>query len=132
MKFPAKRPICGKGAPHAGKLPLKNQLKNCGWLSSIAALNIIFYVFWKITVVKCLFCLHLIPVKTCLPLSRTASCFNGPGDPAALPYIVNAARAVIDQIPVFGICLGHQIIGQAIGGKRLANLNSVITALINR
>jgi carbamoyl-phosphate synthase small subunit len=41
---------------------------------------------------------------------------NGPGDPAALPYIVNAARAVIDQIPVFGICLGHQIIGQAIGG----------------
>ena len=41
---------------------------------------------------------------------------NGPGDPAALPYIVNAARAVIGQIPVFGICLGHQIIGQAIGG----------------
>ena len=41
---------------------------------------------------------------------------NGPGDPAALPYIVDAARRVIGQIPVFGICLGHQIIGQAIGG----------------
>jgi len=41
---------------------------------------------------------------------------NGPGDPAALPYIVNAARIVLDQTPVFGICLGHQIIGQAIGG----------------
>ncbi len=41
---------------------------------------------------------------------------NGPGDPAALPYIVNAARAVIGKTPVFGICLGHQIIGQAIGG----------------
>jgi len=41
---------------------------------------------------------------------------NGPGDPAALPYIVDAARAVIGKIPVFGICLGHQIIGQAIGG----------------
>lgn len=41
---------------------------------------------------------------------------NGPGDPAALPYIVNAARAVIGKVPVFGICLGHQIIGQAIGG----------------
>ena len=41
---------------------------------------------------------------------------NGPGDPAALPYIVDAARTVIGQIPVFGICLGHQIIGQAIGG----------------
>ncbi|MCX5848341.1 MAG: glutamine-hydrolyzing carbamoyl-phosphate synthase small subunit [Deltaproteobacteria bacterium] len=41
---------------------------------------------------------------------------NGPGDPAALPYIVDAARAVIGRIPVFGICLGHQIIGQAMGG----------------
>jgi carbamoyl-phosphate synthase small subunit len=41
---------------------------------------------------------------------------NGPGDPAALPYIVDAARTVIGQVPVFGICLGHQIIGQAIGG----------------
>jgi len=41
---------------------------------------------------------------------------NGPGDPAALPYIVDTARAVIGKIPVFGICLGHQIIGQAIGG----------------
>ena len=42
---------------------------------------------------------------------------NGPGDPAALPYIVDAAREVIGKRPVFGICLGHQIIGQAIGGK---------------
>ena len=41
---------------------------------------------------------------------------NGPGDPAALPYIVDAARTVMGQAPVFGICLGHQIIGQAIGG----------------
>jgi carbamoyl-phosphate synthase small subunit len=41
---------------------------------------------------------------------------NGPGDPAALPYIVDTARAIIGKIPVFGICLGHQIIGQAIGG----------------
>jgi len=41
---------------------------------------------------------------------------NGPGDPAALPYIVDAARAVIGNVPVFGICLGHQIVGQAIGG----------------
>lgn len=41
---------------------------------------------------------------------------NGPGDPAALPYLVETARAIIGKIPVFGICLGHQIIGQAIGG----------------
>ena len=41
---------------------------------------------------------------------------NGPGDPAALPYIVDTARTIIGRVPVFGICLGHQIIGQAIGG----------------
>ena len=41
---------------------------------------------------------------------------NGPGDPAALPYIVDAAREVLGRIPLFGICLGHQILGQALGG----------------
>ncbi len=41
---------------------------------------------------------------------------NGPGDPAALPYIVDAARQVLGKIPLFGICLGHQILGQAVGG----------------
>jgi carbamoyl-phosphate synthase small subunit len=42
---------------------------------------------------------------------------NGPGDPAVLPYIVACARFVIGKVPVFGICLGHQILGQAMGGK---------------
>jgi carbamoyl-phosphate synthase small subunit len=42
---------------------------------------------------------------------------NGPGDPAALPYIVEAARRVLGKAPVFGICLGHQILGQALGGQ---------------
>jgi carbamoyl-phosphate synthase small subunit len=41
---------------------------------------------------------------------------NGPGDPAALPYIVDTTRMIIGKTPVFGICLGHQIIGQAVGG----------------
>jgi carbamoyl-phosphate synthase small subunit len=41
---------------------------------------------------------------------------NGPGDPSALPYIVEAARGIVGKLPVFGICLGHQIIGQAVGG----------------
>ena len=41
---------------------------------------------------------------------------NGPGDPAALPYTVNAARVLLGKVPVFGICLGHQILGQAYGG----------------
>ena len=41
---------------------------------------------------------------------------NGPGDPAALPYIVETARSLVGKLPVFGICLGQQIIGQAVGG----------------
>jgi carbamoyl-phosphate synthase small subunit len=50
---------------------------------------------------------------------------NGPGDPAALPYIVNAASEVIGKLPVFGICLGHQIIGQAIGiNQPVKNVNT--------
>jgi len=42
---------------------------------------------------------------------------NGPGDPAALPYVVETARGVLGKTPVFGICLGHQILGQAAGGR---------------
>lgn len=42
---------------------------------------------------------------------------NGPGDPAALPYIVDATRHILGKIPIFGICLGHQILGQALGGR---------------
>jgi carbamoyl-phosphate synthase small subunit len=43
---------------------------------------------------------------------------NGPGDPAALNYIVREVKTLMDSgVPVFGICLGHQIIGQAFGGK---------------
>ena len=36
---------------------------------------------------------------------------NGPGDPAAVPYAVDAIRGLLGQVPVFGICLGHQLLG---------------------
>jgi carbamoyl-phosphate synthase small subunit len=40
---------------------------------------------------------------------------NGPGDPEAVPYAVSAVRALLGRKPVFGICLGHQIMGLALG-----------------
>jgi carbamoyl-phosphate synthase small subunit len=42
---------------------------------------------------------------------------NGPGDPAAVKYLVETVRKLIGKVPMFGICLGHQLIGQALGGK---------------
>jgi carbamoyl-phosphate synthase small subunit len=42
---------------------------------------------------------------------------NGPGDPDAVPYARENVRKLIGKKPVFGICLGHQIMGLALGGK---------------
>jgi len=42
---------------------------------------------------------------------------NGPGDPSALPYAHRTVRDLMDEKPIFGICLGHQILGFAFGGS---------------
>lgn len=42
---------------------------------------------------------------------------NGPGDPAAVAYAVESVRTLVGKKPVFGICLGHQILGLALGGR---------------
>jgi len=42
---------------------------------------------------------------------------NGPGDPEGVPYLIEATRSLLGQVPIFGICLGHQILGLAAGGR---------------
>lgn len=42
---------------------------------------------------------------------------NGPGDPSAVPYAVENAAQILGNKPVFGICMGHQVLGQAFGAK---------------
>ena len=45
---------------------------------------------------------------------------NGPGDPEGLPYAVETVRQLLEaEIPMLGICLGHQLIGMALGGRKL-------------
>jgi carbamoyl-phosphate synthase small subunit len=42
---------------------------------------------------------------------------NGPGDPAAVTYAIENTRQLLGKVPIFGICLGHQILGLALDGK---------------
>jgi len=42
---------------------------------------------------------------------------NGPGDPAAVTYAVATIGSLLGQVPVFGICLGHQLLASALGGR---------------
>jgi carbamoyl-phosphate synthase small subunit len=41
---------------------------------------------------------------------------NGPGDPAAVTYAINTVRSLLPKLSIFGICLGHQLLGLAMGG----------------
>jgi len=65
---------------------------------------------------------------TVLPASSTAELIlshhpdgillsNGPGDPEGIPYAIETIRQLIGNKPIFGICLGHQLLGLALGGK---------------
>jgi len=42
---------------------------------------------------------------------------NGLGDPFVVPYAVETVKKILGKVPVFGICMGHQLLGQALGGK---------------
>ena len=42
---------------------------------------------------------------------------NGPGDPEGVPYAIETVRQLLGEKPIFGICLGHQLLGLALGGR---------------
>jgi carbamoyl-phosphate synthase small subunit len=65
---------------------------------------------------------------TCVPAATTAAeilalkpdgifLSNGPGDPAAVTYAITTIRDLLGKKPIFGICLGHQLLGLALGGR---------------
>lgn len=68
------------------------------------------------------FSVFLVPAKTPAEevLKMNPDCVllsNGPGDPKILDYAIENIRKLIGKKPIFGICLGHQLIGLALGGQ---------------
>jgi carbamoyl-phosphate synthase small subunit len=58
------------------------------------------------------------PAEEVLGLRPQGVCLsNGPGDPAAISYVIDNVKKLIGKLPIMGICLGHQILGLALGGK---------------
>ena len=58
------------------------------------------------------------PAQTALALNPDGIFLsNGPGDPAAVTYAIDTVRQLLGQKPIFGICLGHQLLGLALGGQ---------------
>jgi len=58
------------------------------------------------------------PAEEVLGLRPQGVCLsNGPGDPAAIPYVIDNVKKLIGKLPIMGICLGHQLLGLALGGK---------------
>ncbi len=59
----------------------------------------------------------LTPAEEALEIADAILLSNGPGDPQAVPYAVDTAKKLLGKKPIMGICLGHQILGLALGGR---------------
>ncbi len=99
------------GAPPRGGAVLRVVVLDCGV---------------KFTILRCLERLgcevRVVPATTTAPEILALKpdgvlLSNGPGDPAPLGYAVATVRGLLGQVPIFGICLGHQLLGQALGGS---------------
>jgi len=59
-----------------------------------------------------------VTAQTVLALAPDAVVLSpGPGDPARLDYAVDAIRGLVGKLPILGVCLGHQLLGLALGGR---------------
>lgn len=104
----------------AQNISLKSAIRNPPW--KVAAID--YGVKWNI-----LRLLHLYGCDiTVLPATASATeilsikpdgilLSNGPGDPAAVTYAINTVKELLGKKPIFGICLGHQILALALGAK---------------
>ncbi len=57
------------------------------------------------------------PAEEALDMADAVVLSNGPGDPQAAPYAIETAKQLLGKKPLMGICLGHQILGLALGGR---------------
>ena len=80
----------------------------------------------KYNILRCLeqtgFEVVVVPAATRADVIRTMEpdgvfLSNGPGDPEPVTYAIETIRALVGYVPMFGICLGHQLLGLALGGR---------------
>ncbi len=108
-------PWAGPGTPHPSKVPAGPRIVviDCGAKRSI--LRRLVGADAEVVVVPC--DAGADDVLQLRPAGVVVS--NGPGDPAAVTGVPEAMRALLGKVPVLGICLGHQLLALALGGRTL-------------